>query len=266
VYNLADLESALASTIYQGQLHYARSTASTNTDALTAARSRAAHGSVYLADEQTAGRGRGDHAWHSVAGEGLYVSVLLHPQFPAARLTLLPLVAGLAAAAAIHEISGIAVDLRWPNDLLIGPRKAGGILVEARTESKGLPHAVVIGMGINVHQHVFPANLATPATSLDQEAGRRISRQSLLVALLKSLERETCAEESVLFASDAAKRLAERMENASTWVRGRSVQVHGPQTCQGVTAGLDENGFLLVETAAGVVTVQTGGLRERSGW
>ncbi len=97
----------------------------------------------------------------------------------------------------------------------------------------------------------------TTAPSLDVETGRRISRQSLLVALLKSLERETC----VLSAPDAAKAVLDRVESASTWIRGRRVQVHGPQTCQGVTAGLDENGFLLVETATGVVTVQTGGLR-----
>ena len=72
--------------------------------------------------------------WHSAAGEGLYVSVLLRPRLPAARLPLLPLAAGLAAAEAIRAVSGLDVDLRWPNDLLIGPRKAGGILVEAKTE------------------------------------------------------------------------------------------------------------------------------------
>ena len=74
--------------------------------------------------------------WHSAAGEGLYVSVLLRPQIPAARLPLLPLAAGLAAAEAIRAVSGLTADLRWPNDLLIGPRKAGGILVEAKIESR----------------------------------------------------------------------------------------------------------------------------------
>ncbi len=260
MYNLADLESVLASTIYSGKLHYARSTASTNSDALAAALGGAPHGSFYFADEQTAGRGRGDHAWHSAAGEGLYVSVLLRPELPAGRLSLLPLAAGLAAAAAIREVSGLNVDLRWPNDLLIGPRKAGGILVEARNDSENLLHAVVVGIGINVHQRTFADDLATPATSLDQETGRRIGRQTLLVALLKFLERETYA----LSASDAGKTVVERLANASTWVCGRSVSVHGPQACQGVTAGLDENGFLLVETAGGLVIVQTGGLREKS--
>ncbi len=108
--------------------------------------------------------------WISAAGEGLYVSVLLRPQISAMYLPLLPLAAGLAAAEAIRAVSGLTADLRWPNDLLIGPRKAGGILVEARNNSERLPHAVV-GIGINVHQRSFPSDLATPATSLDLETG-----------------------------------------------------------------------------------------------
>jgi BirA family transcriptional regulator, biotin operon repressor / biotin---[acetyl-CoA-carboxylase] ligase len=264
MYNLADLESALDSTVFAGKLHYAPTTGSTNKDALAAACNAAPHGSVYLADEQTAGRGRGDHTWHSAAGEGLYVSILLRPQLAAARLALLPLAAGLAAAQAIREVSGLTVDLRWPNDLLIGPRKTGGILVESITSSKGLPHPVavpvVVGIGINVHQREFPADLATPATSLDLATGHRVTRQCLLLALLKSVERETCA----LADSAASNAVLERVEKASTWIRGRKVEVHGPQACRGITAGLDEHGFLRVQTAAGMLTVQTGGLRERS--
>ena len=262
MFDLAALEADLAGTVFAGKLHFARVTGSTNADAIAAARGDAQHvgaphGSVYFADEQLAGRGRGDHSWISAAGEGLYVSVLLRPQIPASRLPLLPMAAGLAAAEAIRTVAGLTVDLRWPNDLLIGPRKTGGILIEASLESKGLPHAVVVGIGINVHQRAFPSDLATPATSLDLAAGRAISRQILLVALLKSLERET----SALADAAAAKEIPERMEQASTWIRGRNVAVHGPQSCTGVTAGLDENGFLRVATASGLVTVQTGGLR-----
>ena len=105
-----------------------------------------------------------------------YVSVLLRPKFAAVRLPLSPLAAGLAASEAIRAVSGLSVDLRWPNDLLIGPRKTGGILVESKTESDGPPLALVVGIGINVHQRVFPSGLATPATSLDLEAGKIISR------------------------------------------------------------------------------------------
>ena len=259
MFDLVALESEVAGTLFAGKLHFSRVTGSTNADAIAAARDGVPHGSVFFADEQTAGRGRGDHSWISTAGEGLYVSVLLRPQIAAARLPLLPLAAGLAAADAIRAVSGLNVDLRWPNDLLIGPRKTGGILVEANLESKSLPHAVV-GIGINVHQRVFPSGLATPATSLDLEAGKIISRQTLLVALLKSLEREA----SALADEAAANEILARVEQSSTWIRGRRVEIHGPQACTGVTAGLDEHGFLRVETAGGLVTVQTGGLRERA--
>ena len=84
----------------------------------------------------------------------------------------MPLAAGLAAAEAIRAVSGLTVDLRWPNDLLIGPRKTGGILVESSLQTEGLLHAMVLGIGINVHQRDFPSGLATPATSLDLEAGQ----------------------------------------------------------------------------------------------
>ena len=261
MYDLPALESALTSTVFAGKLHFTRVTGSTNSDAVAAARDGAPHGSVFLADEQTAGRGRGDHDWISAAGEGLYISVLLRPQLTVLDALLLPLAAGLAAASATRTVSGLDVDLRWPNDLLTGSRKAGGILVEALNDSKRVPRAVaVVGVGINVHQRIFPSGLATPATSLDVESGRTISRQSLMFTLLKSLEQEV----DLLSHQDARESILSRVEHASTWIRGRSVQVHGPQSCEGVTAGLDENGFLRVETTAGVVTVQTGGLREKS--
>ena len=98
VFDLAALAAALAGTVFAGRLHFAPVTDSTNADALDAARRAEPHGSVYFADEQLAGRGRGDHAWESVAGEGLYLSVLLRPRIPANRLPLIPLAAGLAAA------------------------------------------------------------------------------------------------------------------------------------------------------------------------
>jgi BirA family biotin operon repressor/biotin-[acetyl-CoA-carboxylase] ligase len=264
MFDLVALKAELAGTVFAGKLHFSRVTGSTNSDAVAAARLGAPHGSVYLSDEQLAGRGRGDHGWISNAGEGLYVSVLLRPQFSAARLAFLPFAAGLAAADAIRTVSslapapGLEIDLRWPNDLLIGPRKTGGILVEAGNDSKSLPYAVV-GIGINVNQRVFPPDLATPATSLDLETNRHIARQDLLLALLKSLQQEALA----LANSDAAREIAARVEKTSTWMRGRRVEVRGPQACSGVTAGLDENGFLRVATAEGVIIVQTGGLREK---
>jgi BirA family biotin operon repressor/biotin-[acetyl-CoA-carboxylase] ligase len=265
MFDLAALEADLALTMYAGKLHFLPVTGSTNSDAMAAARSGAPHGAVFFADEQTAGRGRGDHAWHSAAGEGLYVSVLLRPNLAPAFLPLLPLAAGLAAADAIRAVTGLVVDLRWPNDLLLGPCKTGGILVEAQSQAQ--PEAAriafaVVGIGINVHQRSFDPGLATPATSLDLEAGyvfgQLTSRQALLAGLLKSLERETLG----LLDPVVRGTIRARVENASTWVRGRLVEVHGPQAYTGTTEGLDEHGFLLLRTEQGLVQVQTGGIRE----
>jgi BirA family biotin operon repressor/biotin-[acetyl-CoA-carboxylase] ligase len=165
---------------------------------------------------------------------------------------LLPLAAGLASAEAIRTVAGITVDLRWPNDLMLGSRKAGGILVESKISDGSVDFAVV-GIGINVHQRAFADDLATPATSLDLNSGRTVSRQHLLLSLLKSLEREAHG----LLEPSAGVTIPARVEQASTWIRGRHVEVHGPQACTGITTGLDENGFLLVRTARGLVTIQT---------
>lgn len=256
MYNLTALEDSLAGTIYAGKLHFSPKTGSTSIDAMAAGRSGAPHGSVYFADEQIAGRGRGGHTWHSTAGQGLYVNVLLRPQFPPARLALLPLAAGLASVAAIRDVAAIEADLRWPNDVLIGARKVVGILAEAQMDAGAIGFAT-LGIGINVHQRSFDAEMSTPATSLDLECGRAVSRQDLLVALLESLERETRG----LQESTAGETIRQRLEQASSWLRGRRVEVHGPQACTGITEGLDENGFLLVRTAEKLVTVQTGGIR-----
>ncbi|MGD0682758.1 MAG: biotin--[acetyl-CoA-carboxylase] ligase [Terracidiphilus sp.] len=256
VYDMPALDSSLAGTVFAGKLHFSPATDSTNSDALKAARSGAPHGSVHLTDEQLAGRGRGDHAWDSAAGEGLYASVLLRTSIPAIRLPMLPLAAGLSAAEAICAIAGLDVDLRWPNDLMIGPRKVGGILVESKI-SGGSADFAVVGIGINVHQRSFAPDLTASATSLDLETGCGVSRQDLLLVLLKSLQYET------LKLGDSAPSITipARVEQTSTWIRGRRVEVHGPQACIGVTAGLNENGFLLVRTESGLVTVQTGGIR-----
>jgi BirA family transcriptional regulator, biotin operon repressor / biotin---[acetyl-CoA-carboxylase] ligase len=256
VYDLAALDSALTGTLYEGKLHFSPTTGSTNSDAVVAARSGAPHGSVFFADEQTAGRGRGDHGWKSAAGQGLYVSVLLRPIVSLEHLPLIPLAAGLAAAQAIAARTGLTVDLRWPNDLLIGERKTGGILVESKTEA-GAVNFVVIGIGINVHQRAFDPGLSTPGTSLDLESGRIVSRQTLLIALLESLQQET----SGLHDPAVAAAIPARVAQLSTWLWNRRIEVHGPQACVGITAGLDAHGFLQVRTDRGLVTVQTGGIR-----
>jgi BirA family biotin operon repressor/biotin-[acetyl-CoA-carboxylase] ligase len=116
----------------------------------------------------------------------------------------------------------------------------------------------VVGIGINVHQQSFAPDLATPATSLDLESGRWTDRQPLLLLLLESLARET----QTLLDPAAVRSIPARVAQSSTWISNRVVEVHGPQACTGITDGLDEHGFLLVRTPAGIVQIQTGGIRD----
>ncbi len=256
----AALEKALGGTVFAGRLHHFTTIGSTNTRALEQARLGAPHGSYYLADEQTAGRGRSNHPWHSASGDGLYLSALLRLPLSAQQLVWMPLLAGLVAHNAIAAVTSLHPDIRWPNDLLIRDRKTGGILVEALAEQDGL-RPVVMGVGINLHQTSFPPGLATPATSLDRETGTRISRQQLLVALLQSLHRELLPLASESARSAALAAIPARIAACSSWIQGRQVAVHGPHACTGTTLGLDERGYLRVQTADGPVTITTGGLR-----
>ena len=218
-------------------------------------------GTVYLADEQTVGRGRGAHEWHSAAGSGLYVSILLRPQIAPADILWLSLAAGLAVQAAVRDVTSLAPDIRWPNDLLLSGRKMGGILTELNAEVTRVRHAV-IGIGINVHQPSFPAELASLATSLKIETGQDWSRQDLLVALLRHLhqeiERLTCAAQP----GSGNRRHSQPAGRQLHMGQGKSVIVTEADTFSGVTDGLDSRGFLRVRTPQGIRTVLSGGVRE----
>ena len=260
------LNAALAGTPYENKLHHYPTIDSTNTNAMQQAKEGAPSHSVYFADEQTAGRGRGGHSWHSAPGSGLYVSVLLRPNVTPADAQWFSLAAGLAVRSAVHQISNLEADLRWPNDLLLGKpaRKFSGILTELHAEATHVRH-LVIGIGINVHQYNFPPELSTLATSLRIESGKDWPRQQLLIALLKSLEEETSALANPDTAPQAKQGILTRLETGSTWIRGKRVIVNehamDGSFC-GTTAGLDERGFLLVDTADGLRTVHSGGVRE----
>jgi BirA family biotin operon repressor/biotin-[acetyl-CoA-carboxylase] ligase len=158
-------------------------------------------------------------------------------------------------------VTSAAPDIRWPNDILLGGRKLGGILTELNAEVTRVRHAVV-GIGINVHQPEFPPELAGLATSLRLETGEDWPRQELLVALLTALQRELDALAGPGAPDRAASSIRKRLEEASTWVRGRLVTVTEVDTYSGITDGLDDRGFLRVQTADGVRIVMSGGVRE----
>jgi BirA family biotin operon repressor/biotin-[acetyl-CoA-carboxylase] ligase len=255
------LDQELAGTPFAGNLRFHPTIHSTNTLATQEADAGASAGLVCFADEQTAGRGRGGHSWQSPPGSGLYVSVLLRPKIAPADVLWLSLAAGLAIREAIRQVTALEPDLRWPNDLLFGSKKFCGILTELNAEVTRVRH-VVVGIGINVHQEHFPEELRSQATSLYLETGKHWPRQEILIALLRALLRETLALEATGSLATATQSILDRLEQSSTWIRGKRVHVDEAGGYSGITAGLDPRGFLLVETADSLHTVLSGGVRE----
>ncbi len=240
------------------QFHHYYKIGSTNSEAMKAASEDAPEGSAFFAEEQLAGRGRGDHSWHSARSEGIYCSVILRPQIPPSDALLLSLAAGLAVRAAVTEIAQLPVDLKWPNDLLLGRKKFCGILTEMNAEATRVRY-LVVGMGINVNQTKLPAELREIATSLKIETGTEWSRVELCAALLKSLDREYRA--LVDGGAPARDSVLKRFEENSSSVRGRNVRVEEDSDLEGVTEGLDPRGFLQVRTSQGLRTVLSGTVR-----
>jgi BirA family biotin operon repressor/biotin-[acetyl-CoA-carboxylase] ligase len=248
----------LRGTVFGKQIHHYYKIGSTNTEAMQAASESAPEGSVFVAEEQLAGRGRGANSWHSARSTGIYASVILRPTMPPSEALIFSLAAGLAARAAVTEIAPhLQPDLKWPNDLLLNGKKFCGILTEMTAEATRVRH-LVVGIGINVNQTKFPAELREIATSLQMETGTEWSRVELCAALLKSLDREYRALVNDAGARDSILR---RFEQASSSVRGRSVRVEENGGIEGVTEGLDNRGFLQVRTADGLRTVVSGTVR-----
>jgi BirA family biotin operon repressor/biotin-[acetyl-CoA-carboxylase] ligase len=253
-FDVAAVNRALAGTRFARHLQHFGSVDSTNSLLLAAAAEGAPEGTVYIADEQTAGRGRGGHEWHSSACDGLYVSVLIRPSLPMSEALWISLATGLAAQTAVRDAAGLDLDIRWPNDLMLGSRKCGGILVETSVEGPLLRFAV-IGIGINVNHETFPPDLADVATSLRIASGHIQRREPLLIALLRALDLELTILES------GNSGLLDRFTAASTWVRGKRVFVAEAGGYTGLTDGL--HGFLQVTSDDGVRhTVLSGGVLE----
>ena len=242
--------------------HYFR-IGSTNTEAMAAAAGGEPEGSVFVAEEQTAGRGRGRHRWTSTKSDGIYCSVVLRPALSPADALPLSLAAGLAVCSAIEQITGAAPDLRWPNDVLLNKKKVCGILTEMNAEATRLRY-VVVGFGLNVNHTRFPADLPA-ATSLHKETGHAWSRVELAAALLKSLDREYRGlaphAGKAADVQSGTTALIRRFEQRSSYARGRRVRVEENGGYEGVTEGLDPRGFLQLRTPQGLRTVLSGGVR-----
>lgn len=256
------LAASLKGTIFgkntAKQIHHYYKIGSTNSEAMRAAAEGAPEGSVFLAEEQLSGRGRGAHTWHSARSTGIYCSVILRPVMPPSDALIFSLAAGLAVRAAVAEIAPqLKVDLKWPNDVLLNNKKFCGILTEMNAEVTRVRH-LVVGIGINVNQAKFPAELRDIATSLRIETGTEWSRVELCAALLKSLDREY---RNLVEDEGARAAILRRFEESSSSVRGQKVSVEENGGLTGVTEGLDERGFLRVRTENGLQTVVSGTVR-----
>jgi len=238
-------------------LHFFK-TDSTNRVAMELGYAGEPEGTVVLAEEQTAGRGRFGRSWHSERGTGLYFTVLLRPKLAPAQAPLLTMLAGLSAQAAIQAQTSLAPELKWPNDLMLNGKKLGGILTEMHAEPDAV-RFVIVGVGINVNQEKFPAELASMATSLRKESGRMNYRLELLVRLLTQFESDYNR-----FLREGAAFVVERFQSVSKFAKGRRVRVDtGAESYVGITAGLNPDGLLLVARDDGtLVTVIAGDVTE----
>ena len=245
-------------TLFASRIHHYFSIGSTNAAAMEAAAGGEPEGSVFFAEKQTSGRGRGGNSWESAASDGIYCSVVLRPQLAPADALLLSLVAGIATAETVEEITGLHPDLRWPNDVLLDERKFCGILTEMNAEATRVRY-VVVGIGINVNQPSFPAEIEPIATSLRLAASHDWSRVQLAAALLKSLD--TWYRRLSGGGADARAAIFQEFDRRSSFARSRLVHVDEDGGYEGITEGLDSRGFLLVRTDDGVRTVLSGGVR-----
>ncbi len=238
-------------------------TASTNDDARAAAASGAPHGAAFLADAQTAGRGRGGHAWHSPPGENLYLSIVLRPRVPAADVAPITLAVGVAVARVVEAVleGRSPVWVKWPNDVLAGPadgkRKLAGVLVEGQLRGVEVV-SLVAGVGVNVHATSFPEEIAARATSLSLLGGEGVDRSVLaarLVAAIAAAARRFEEDRLASFSGDLA-----RLDG----LRGARVEVAG---VRGVAEGIDDEGRLLVRERGGEITpVVSGEVVLEAGW
>lgn len=221
---------------------------STMNIAASLANAGAPHGVVIAAEQQTAGRGRRGSTWVSPPGAGLYFSLVARPSI--SSLPLLTLAAGVGVRDGIAHASGLHADLKWPNDLFVGKRKLAGILAEGI--SIGAPdQAVIVGVGVNVQPAAFPPDVAARATSIEGELGRPVNRDTLLAAILDALSARLSALDQ------NAGDILQAWRAASPSAAGTRVEWDGHR---GVTAGIDDAGALLVQTATGVERIIAGEL------
>ena len=233
VYGRHELESRMDTDWAGRPVFYYDELASTNLQAKLDAENGAGEGTLIVADMQTAGRGRKGKGWSSPAGTNVYFTLILKPDYDVEQASMVTLVMGMAVAEGIRATCGVDARIKWPNDIVAGGRKLCGMLAEMSVEREFI-HYVVVGVGINVKEQVFPEEIADTATSLWQECGRKVSRGQLIVNVMKAFE----ARYKVFCGSRSLSGLVEEY-NGMLVNKNREVRVLDPKgEFRGVSRGI----------------------------
>ena len=241
---------------WRDTLYWYDTTDSTNTQAKILAKAGAPHGTVLIAGTQTGGRGRMGRSFACKPGMGVYMSILLRPKCPGETLMHLTCAAGIAGSQAVEKVCGVKPQIKWPNDLLLGGKKLGGILTELGFDSAtGLVDYAIIGIGINCNHQVadFPPELQTIATSIQAELGQPCSPAKLSAALMKAFYEMDC----LLFTQKEVL-LARYRDNCATL--GQEISLIRAETSRyGKALDIDSDGGLIVQLEDGTIeTVSSG--------
>lgn len=250
------IAAGLSTTVIGQSLIYLPETGSTNDEAKRLAEAGAGEGTAVVTDYQTAGRGRLGRNWQAPPGTSLLLSVLFRPLTPPRQVQRLTMSCALAVADAVEAQTGLTVGFKWPNDVVLGKGKLGGILTETALRGEQLDYAVVgIGLNVNLDPSLLQGTLLWPATSLSWMLGRNVSRLELLRALFQTTETRYLALLS------GWSPIAEWTQRLVTLGQQVTVSVDGAQL-EGEAVGVDEDGALLVRRPDGTtVTVLVGDVR-----
>ena len=241
-YNKAAIEAALQTKKMGHPLYFYPETDTTNDRIRELALENAPEGTLAVAELQTAARGRRGRAWQAPAESGIWMSLLLRPNIPPARASVLTLLAGIALTEAIEDVTGMEVGIKWPNDILLHGKKLVGILTEMDCDMETI-HSVTVGMGINVNTKEFPDDLKDIATSLYLESGREYDRGQLTGQAMLRFEQlyEGFLAKGGIFAP-FKERYRERCVNI-----GREVRVIGRETYLATALDITPDGELIVK-------------------
>ncbi|MGV1100657.1 biotin--[acetyl-CoA-carboxylase] ligase [Thiovibrio sp. JS02] len=244
------VELSSAGRLGPHRVHFLPHTESTNSVALGLLKNSGVEaGTLVVAESQSAGRGRLGRFWASPAGAGLYFSCVVRPALLPVDFPKITLAAGLAVCLAVEKEVGIALGLKWPNDLYLNGKKCGGILTETEALAGQASPAAVIGIGVNINtdQNAFPAELSNKATSLFAETGRIFARGPLLAVIVAELEEVLGRLEQGGFAQ-ILRQWRQRDIHA-----GKTVSWLGSQgtIVTGLSLGPDEDGILHIRDQAG---------------